>query len=184
MRGSLGGALALAVLLLAGFDVAPLMAKEGKPGAAPPPPAKSEGAPATPAATPDSQPIRSSLGGFSFLDRPFPLRDDGTLSNVAGMVAREQGRTCEAGEAFGWEASASDQKRVDGLHDSVSNALRQVGYKLTPYTPRAVRSDDVVIYNADKVGGRLLVLWVLSPAPHPEAKTQLVLILCKAGKAG
>lgn len=177
----------LVVALVAGLVPCSAAWAKDKPSAPPPPgpqgtqPAPSPGSSSAVGA--DGLALRSNIGGFNFGERPLALRDDGTLSGIAGMVAREQGRVCGGGEAFGWEAKADDQTRIDRIQSAVDGALRQNGYKLSSYTSRAVRSEDVVIYNADKVSGRLLLLWVLSPAASPDAKTQLVMILCKAEKS-
>ncbi|CAK0754399.1 hypothetical protein CCP1ISM_5770001 [Azospirillaceae bacterium] len=93
-------------------------------------------------------------------------------------AARDVNRSCGPLEAFGWEVQPADQKRVDGLHDSLLGALRKVGFKVAPTRLRSFHSEDLVAYTADKSDRRVLLVWSLSPASKPDQMSQMVLLIC------
>jgi hypothetical protein len=169
------GALGLTVLALA---LGPSLA-----WAADKPTPKSQ-APAAAAAPAMPRAEGSALAGLGFGDKPFRLTDDGTFSGFMKQVAKDINRTCGPLEAFGWELKVDDQKRVDGLTNSVIGSLREGKYQVKAVTAKSVpANNNVVLYTADRTERHLVILMSLSPPPVRDQMAQLVLLICDARRA-
>lgn len=149
--------------------------------------------PAQPAPTPQQKPAQqapaeqkpaapatmegSPLAGVRFMERPFPLKDDGTYAEYMGPVAAGIGRTCGRLESYGWEFTGLDaagaQARAERIFQSTMGAFRAVGYTITEVTSK-VAEPGLAVYTADADKKQLMLFW----APVQDA---IMLLLCENG---